>query len=238
MGDHSDDDEDRFQRSRLPRPSTPPGVPPPSSRTRDCKLSFGVVCSSNINRSMEAHVVFSNAGLNVTSYGTGTTVRLPGRSAMEPRVFKFGTPYAQMYDSLAVTAEDEAFFQHNGVLQLCKRGAAVKLAPQRWQDTPSEMISGHDIVVAFEERIFDAVVEDLQMREPTEAFAPIHVICLDTKDNPHEAKIQGRVALELCWLMEQAKNDLLVEAPLILEEFEEERMKHTQIKVLYQLCYL
>lgn len=32
---------------------------------------------------MEAHLVLGNAGLNVESYGTGTTVRLPGRSAME-----------------------------------------------------------------------------------------------------------------------------------------------------------
>jgi len=94
------------------------------------------------------------------------------------------------------------------------------------------------VVIAFEERIFDAVVEDLQTREPTEAFAPIHVICLDTKDNPHEAKLQGRVALELCWLLEAAADDLVVEAPEIVEKFEDENMSHTQIKVLYQLCYL
>ena len=46
---------------------------------------------------------------------------------MEPRVFKFGTPYAEMYNSLSATYDDEAFFTHNGVLQLCKRGAAVKV---------------------------------------------------------------------------------------------------------------
>lgn len=186
---------------------------------------------------MEAHVVLGNAGLNVESYGTGSQVRLPGRSAMEPRIFKFGTPYEEMYNSLAATPEDEAYFTHNGVLQLCRRGAAVKTAPQRWQDTPSELISKHDVVIAFEERIFDAVVEDLQTREPTENFEPIHVICLDTKDNPHEARIQGRIALELCWLLEAA-DDLVLEAPEIVEAFQEERMTHTQIKVLYQLCYL
>jgi len=179
-----------------------------------------------------------NAGLTVESYGTGTTVRLPGKSAMEPRVFKFGTPYAKMYESLSATPEDEAFFLRNGVLQLCRRGAAVKEAPQRWQDTSSELISKHDVAIAFEERIFDAVVEDLQMREPTENFSPIHVICLDTKDNPHEAKIQGRIALELCWLLEAAASDLVSEAPEIVNKFQEERMTHTPIKVLYQLCYL
>lgn len=62
------------------------------------------------------------------SYGTGTQVRLPGKSAMEPRIFKFGTPYADMYKSLSETPEDVAFFMHNGVLQLCKRGASVKVS--------------------------------------------------------------------------------------------------------------
>ena len=66
--------------------------------------------------------------MRVESYGTGTQVRLPGKSAMEPRIFKFGTPYAEMYRSLSATPEDEAFFIHNGVLQLCKRGASVKVS--------------------------------------------------------------------------------------------------------------
>jgi len=144
---------------------------------------------------------------------------------------------------MAATEGDVAFFTHNGVLQLCRRGAAVKAAPQRWQDTPSSAITKHDVVIAFEERIFDAVVEDLQMREPTEDFEPIHVICLDTKDNPHEAKIQGRIALELCWLLEKTvqrcgREMFVGEIPEILDSFQRERMKHTPIKVLHQLCYL
>jgi len=229
------DDEDAG-RFLPPRPQTPPGIPPATAPYEpSSKLSFGVVCSSNINRSMEGHVVLGNAGLRVESYGTGSTVRLPGRSAMDPRIFKFGTPYAQMYESLAT--EDEAFFFQNGVLQLCRRGSAVKTSPQRWQDTPSLAIALHDIVIAFEERIFDAVIEDLQTRDPTDDFGPIHVICLDTKDNPHEAQIQGRVCLELCWLLENAE-DLSAEAPEIVENFQKEHMSHTQIKVLYQLCYL
>jgi RNA polymerase II subunit A C-terminal domain phosphatase SSU72 len=163
--------------------------------------------------------------------------RLPGRSAMEPRIFKFGTPYEEMYNNLAATLEDEAFFVRNGVLTLCRRGAAVKNAPQRWQDMTSEFVSQHDVVIAFEERIFDAVIEDLQIREPTENFAPIHVICLDTKDNPHEAQLQGRVALELCWKLEAA-DDVVAEAAEIVDQFQNERMTHTPIQVLYQLCYL
>lgn len=56
-----------------------------------------------------------------------------------------------------------------------------QLAPQRWQDTPSKAVQKHEVVIAFEERIYDAVIEDLQTREPTEDFKAIHVICLDTK---------------------------------------------------------
>ena len=158
------------------RPHTPPGVPPESACRQKSKLSIGTVCSSNINRSMEAHVVLQNAGICVESYGTGTQVRLPGKSAMEPAIFKFGTPYAEMYRSLSVTPDDVTFFTRNGVLQLCKRGASVKLAPQRWQDTPTRDIQKHDIVIAFEERIYDAVVDDLQTREPTEEFKAIDMI--------------------------------------------------------------
>ena len=157
---------------------------------------------------------------------------------MEPKIYRFGTPYAEIYNNLSATPEDEAFFVRNGVLSLCRRGAAVKVAPQRWQDMTAEFISQHDVCIAFEERIFDAVVEDLQIREPTENFSPIHVICLDTKDNPHEAQRQGRVALELCWLLEAAGDNLAAEAAEIVDKFQSERMTHTPIKVLYQLCYL
>lgn len=235
---------------RLPRPKTPPGLPPQTAYRMKSKLSFGVVCSSNINRSMEAHVVLANAGLRVESYGTGTQVRLPGRTAMEPRIFKFGTPYEEMYQSLAVTNEDAIYFSRNGVLELCQRGAAVKRSPQRWQDINSDDIIQHDVIIAFEERIFDAIIEDLQLRQPTTNFKSIHIICLDTKDNPHEAMKQGLVALKLCWMLEQqaqqqsnlssssSSSSLDDEVAEIIDQFQLERDEETNIKILYQVCYL
>jgi RNA polymerase II subunit A C-terminal domain phosphatase SSU72 len=223
----------------LHRPSTPPGVPPPEAYRpphHGKRLSFGVVCSSNINRSMEAHLVLQNAGLHVDSYGTGSTVRLPGKTAMEPRIFKFGTPYKDIYAQLA--AIDADFFSKNKVLGLCQRGAAVKTSATRWQDADHGNRVRHDVVVCFEERIYDAVIEDLLGREPTSDMLPVHVVCLDTKDNPHEAQLQGRVCLDLCWRLEHCPNDLQQDAPYIIDEFQKERESFNPIKILYQVCYL
>ena len=94
---------------------------------------------------MEAHLVLGNAGLTVASYGTGSQVRLPGRTAMEPRIFRFGTPYRDMYMQLSATPSDAQYFGRNGVLQLCRRGASVKISPTRWQDEVN--VSQHNIVV-------------------------------------------------------------------------------------------
>jgi hypothetical protein len=56
------------QSSRLPRPVTPPGLPPPEAARPKSVLSYGTVCSSNINRSMEAHVVLGNAGESLSTF--------------------------------------------------------------------------------------------------------------------------------------------------------------------------
>ena len=243
----------------LHRPSTPTGIPPLSAyrgenqenqnnssdnnENTKQQLSFGVVCSSNINRSMEAHLVLNNAGLQCASYGTGTQVRLPGRTAMEPKIFKFGTPYSEMYNSLSQNPTDAQYFYRNGVLQLCQRGAAVKQSPTRWQDCTT--VNEHDVVICFEERIFDAVIEDLQNRDPTTDFHEMHIICLDTKDNPTEAALSGQVCLDLCWRLQQSCSSpdssavgFAENVATIIDQFQQERASVTPIKVLYQLCYL
>jgi RNA polymerase II subunit A C-terminal domain phosphatase SSU72 len=184
---------------------------------------------------MEAHLLFTNAHLTVASYGTGSQVKLPGKTAMEPKVFKFGVSYEKMYESLA--AEDVAYFSQNGILALCRRGASCKDNANSWQGTSSKVVVKHDVVVVFEERLFDAVIEDLQMREPTDEFKPIVVICLDTKDNPTEAAKSARNAMEMCWRIDKCEN-LVEEVGEIVEEFSDKMVKDTGVKVLYQTCYL
>ena len=70
------------------------------SFTVDMRWQFAMVCASNQNRSMEAHAILQENSFLVQSYGTGTQVKLPGRSAKEPNVYAFGTPYKVMHDEL------------------------------------------------------------------------------------------------------------------------------------------
>ena len=59
-----------------------------------------VICSSNQNRSMEAHAVLKKKGFNVRSFGSGNQVKLPGPSPNQPNVYDFSVTYEQMYQDL------------------------------------------------------------------------------------------------------------------------------------------
>merc|ERR1719409_1224087 len=62
---------------------------------------YSMVCSSNMNRSMEAHGVLERAGFaNVTSYGVGSCVRLPHRTNPKGNSFDFGTPYRAIKENM------------------------------------------------------------------------------------------------------------------------------------------
>ena len=45
------------------------------------KVRFAVVCSSNMNRSMEAHAFLQKKGYDIRSYGTGDKIKIPGMAA-------------------------------------------------------------------------------------------------------------------------------------------------------------
>ncbi|XP_044476322.1 RNA polymerase II subunit A C-terminal domain phosphatase SSU72 [Mangifera indica] len=165
------------------------------------KFRYAMVCSSNQNRSMEAHSLLKRQGFDVSSYGTGAHVKLPGPSLREPNVYDFGTPYKQMFDDLR--RKDPELYKRNGILPMLKRNSSVKLAPQRWQDNALD--GSFDIVFTFEEKVFDMVIEDLHNREQN-LMKSVLVINLEVKDNHEEAAIGGRLTLDLCQEIEKTEN--------------------------------
>ncbi|KAM7471060.1 hypothetical protein LguiA_009243 [Lonicera macranthoides] len=165
------------------------------------KLRYAMVCSSNQNRSMEAHCILKREGFDVSSYGTGQHVKLPGPSAREPNVYEFGTPYKHMFDDLR--RKDPDLYKRNGILPMLKRNSNVKTAPQRWQENAAD--GYFDVVFTFEEKVFDNVLEDLHTRDQL-LMKPVLVINLEVKDNHEEAAIGARLTLILCQELEGTEN--------------------------------
>lgn len=116
-------------------------------------IRFAVVCSSNQNRSMEAHNFMNKRGLLVKSFGSGQQVKLPGTSLERPNVYSFDTTYETMYKELY--NKDANVYTQNGVLHMLDRNRRIKEKPERFQDNRDRF----DIIFTVEERIFDQVME-------------------------------------------------------------------------------
>ncbi|XP_075480709.1 uncharacterized protein LOC142521390 [Primulina tabacum] len=143
---------------------------------------------------MEAQALLKRDGFDVASYGTGQLVKLPGPSLREPNVYDFGTPYEHMLDDLR--RKDPDFrYRRNGILPMLKRNVGVKTAPQCWQENASDGV--FDVVLTFEEKVFDMIVEDMHNRNHV-LMKLVLVINLEVKDNHEEAATGGRLALQLC----------------------------------------
>lgn len=164
------------------------------------RLKICCVCASNQNRSMEAHQELALRGYAVRSYGTGSSVKLPGRSAAEPVVFPFNMPYDQMRAELR--RRDEQLYVNNGVLAMLDRNAKIKRAPEQWKDARERA----DLVITFEERVFEAVVEDFMTNRSPTVFAPAYVINLEVKDTHVEAAAGAKLAVDLVEAMAESEN--------------------------------
>lgn len=133
---------------------------------------------------MEAHKVLQEAGFNVVSYGVGTCVRLPGPNAYQPNVYEFGTPYrAILADLRSKPASDQPHYERLGLISMLERNMRVKLAPEKWQLSADDDI---DVVVTFEERVMDLLLENMASRS-VESMRPVLVVNLEVPDNNREA---------------------------------------------------
>lgn len=182
-------------------------------------MKFAMVCSSNMNRSMEAHKQLKLKNFNVFSYGVGSMVRLPAPNNGQA-VFQFGTRYEDIYNKL-LENEGGIWYKNNGLLAMVERNMGIKDHPERWQLLPN--LSGRfNIVFCFEERVFDSLMDDVLKREPEDVDEPkaMHVINLEVTDNTEEAAKAGQIALDFCSRANDLEEALDLELANIVEEFQ------------------
>jgi RNA polymerase II subunit A C-terminal domain phosphatase SSU72 len=179
-------------------------------------IRFAVVCSSNVNRSMAAHKALREAGFLVSSFGTGSQVKLPGSRPDRPIVFPFETSYADMRAHILSMGEDA--YKRTGILKLLERDQLVKERPQKWQVTnPAQF----DIVLTFEDRIFDQVCEDLHRRAAEMAgMHNLHVCNMNVKDSPDHAEAAAHITLDFARML-SSHDDWEDHVDAVIAAFEE-----------------
>ena len=191
----------------------------------DTSLRIAVCCSSNMNRSMEAHARLQKKGFNVLSFGTGDKVKLPGPSINQPNVYEFGTSYDEIYQDLA--KKDKSMYKQNGILHMLDRNRMIKPGPERFQDCSQQF----DVIVTAEERVYDQVLEHFGQSEG-EVGEPVHVINVDIQDNQEEATIGAFLFHELVQTLVQSQ-DLDNEIDELLQDFESKCKRQILHSVLF-----
>jgi len=191
---------------------------------------YAVVCAANFNRSMEAHKVFADAGLDVASFGAAPRVKLPGASLDDPNVYSFDDiSYEDIASDLErQPSETVANYEERGMFDMLRRNAKIKPRPNRWQ-THSD-VETFDVVVCFEERVFDLVVGDL--REKGKSARAALVVNLDVRDSHGESVAAAPKALRLCEALE-ASEDWQCDVDDIMEAFEAAE----GMRPLYTVCF-
>jgi RNA polymerase II subunit A C-terminal domain phosphatase SSU72 len=82
-----------------------------------------------------------------------------------------------------------------------------------------------NVVVCFDDRIYDLVVQDIESREADE-FRDVHVVSFDVKDDHDSAQVGADLALRFCEMCKSA-GSLQAEVPSILSQLEDEGQRFT-----------
>ncbi|XP_063409578.1 RNA polymerase II subunit A C-terminal domain phosphatase SSU72-like [Mytilus trossulus] len=176
------------------------------------EMRVAVVCSSNQNRSMEAHSFLSKRGYRVRSFGTGNQVKLPGPSLDKPNIYDFNTTYDEMYKDLL--RKDPELYTQNGILHMLDRNRRIKPKPERFQSCKDKF----EVVITCEERVYDQLLEDMKTREKDD-MNPVHIINIDIQDNHEEATIGAFLICDLVSMLSES-DDLDNDIDEILQDFE------------------
>ena len=188
-------------------------------------LRIAVCCSSNMNRSMEAHARLQKKGFNVLSYGTGDKIKLPGPSLNQPNVYEFGTSYEEIYQDLS--KKDKSMYKQNGILHMLDRNRMIKPGPERFQNCEKQF----DVIVTAEERVFDQVLEHFELCG-NKCDELVHVINIDIQDNQEEATIGAFLFHELVQSL-TINSDLDNEIDELLQDFESKCSRQILHSVLF-----
>ncbi|XP_069113309.1 RNA polymerase II subunit A C-terminal domain phosphatase SSU72-like [Argopecten irradians] len=178
----------------------------------DAAIKFAVVCSSNQNRSMEAHNFLSKRGYRVKSFGTGSQVKLPGPAPDRPNIYDFNTTYDEMYNDLA--EKNPALYTQNGILHMLDRNRRIKPKPERFQSSAERF----NVIITCEERVYDQVIDDLENRLKDQN-EPVHIVNLDIQDNHEEATIGALMICDLAGMLVES-DDLDNDMDEIIQDFE------------------
>lgn len=183
------------------------------------QLSFAIVCSSNQNRSMEAHHFMSKRGFRVRSFGSGNQVKLPGTAPDKPNIYDFTTTYEEMYRDLV--KKDKHAYTQNGLLNMLDRNRRLKSCPERFQACPDKF----NVIVTCEERVYEQVVEDLETRDKEDITGdPVHIFNIDITDNHEDALIGAILICNLCSKLQDAQ-DMEDEIDELIQEFEHDNRR-------------
>lgn len=159
-------------------------------------LQFAVVCACNMNRSVAAHIRLAEAGYHVSSYGVARSVKL--RSRKGTRSYTWDQEYSTILkDMVSTSPQDTEWAKKRGLVDLLQRNAKVKAKPERWQSLSTEFVAQQNVIITFQDRVFEMLMDDVESRLPRPESQAVHVVNITTRDDPQSALAGADVSLAL-----------------------------------------